>query len=415
MSVIDETTRRLDEGALRALVPQVLASLVRRGEDFDAAEDALQEALLEALRVWPNAPPRDPRAWLTTVATRRLVDARRSEAARQRREETGAGWPEPRAGGPGGSTFEEGDDTLFLLFCCCHPDLAPASQVALTLRAVGGVTTKEIADAFYVPEATMAQRISRAKRTLAGPPARRLDQPGDLAVVLRVLYLVYTTGHMRPPARVDLAGEAIRLARQLTLASEEPEARGLLALMLLNHARLPARLDSEGRIVTLDRQDRGLWDTRAIAEGVRVLQSALAVARPGRYQIEAAITALHDDAASAEETDWPQILAWYDDLVALTDDPVRQDPAAVLGRAVAVGQVLGGAAGLRETDRLRDVLGKRHRWHAVRGHLHELSGDLPAAATAYAEAARRATNVAERDHLVRQAARARAAELGSSA
>ena len=181
--------------------------------------------------------------------------------------------------------------------------------------------------------------------------------------------------------------------------------------MLLNHARLPARFDSAGRVVTLDRQDRGLWDTREIAEGVRVLQSALA--RPSasrRYQVEAAIAALHDDAASAEETDWPQILAWYDDLVALTDDPVRQDPAAVLGRAVAVGHVLGAAAGLRETDRLRDVIGERHRWHAVRGHLHELGGDLPAAATAYAEAARRATNVAERDHLVRQAARARAAE-----
>ena len=252
----------------------------------------------------------------------------------------------------------------------------------------------------------MAQRISRAKRTLRG---RRLDQPGDLAVVLRVLYLVYTAGHA---GRVDLAGEAIRLARQLTLATEEPEARGLLALMLLNHARMPARLDAEGRIVTLDRQDRGLWDTREIAEGVRVLQSALAVQtderRPGRYQVEAAIAALHDDAASAEETDWPQILAWYDELVGLTGDPVRQDPAAVLGRAVAVGHVLGAAAGLRETDRLREVIGERHRWHAVRGHLHELDGDLPGAASAYAEAAHLATNVAERDHLVRQAARARA-------
>ena len=403
--MVGDPARRLDEGALRALVPRVLAGLVRRGEEFDAAEDALQEALLEALRVWPEHPPRDPRAWLATVATRRLVDARRSEAARHRREE--ATYAEPRAGGP--LMTEEGDDTLFLLFCCCHPDLAPASQVALTLRAVGGLTTREIADAFYVPEATMAQRISRAKRALAGPPARRLDRPGDLAVVLRVLYLVYTAGHA---GRVDLAGEAIRLTRQLTLATEEPEARGLLALMLLNHARLPARLDPEGRIVTLDRQDRGLWDTREIAEGVRVLQSALAVQTeerpPGRYQVEAAIAALHDDAASAEETDWPQILAWYDDLVALAEDPVRQDPAAVLGRAVAVGHVLGAAAGLRETDRLRKVIGERHRWHAARGHLHELDGDLPAAATAYAEAARRATNVAERDHLVRQAARARA-------
>jgi RNA polymerase sigma factor (sigma-70 family) len=385
----------IDEGALRALVPRVLAGLVRRGEDFDAAEDALQEALIEALRVWPEHPPREPGAWLTTVATRRLIDARRSEAARRGREDA---LPDPEP-----PSAEAGDDTLFLLFCCCHPDLPPASQVALTLRAVGGLTTKEIADAFYVPEATMAQRISRAKRTVRG---RRLDQPGDLAVVLRVLYLVYAAGHA---GRVDLAREAIRLARQLTLATEEPEARGLLALMLLNHARLPARFDAEGRIVTLDRQDRGLWDTREIAEGVRVLQSALALERRGRYQIEAAIAALHDDAATAGETDWPQILAWYDDLVALTDDPVRQDPAAVLGRAVAVGHVHGPAAGLAETDRLREVLGDRHRWHAVRGHLHELEGDQAAAAAAYVEAARLATNVAERDHLVRRAVAARAA------
>ena len=396
--MIDKPARRLDDAALRDLVPRVLAGLVRQGEDFDAAEDALQEALLEALRVWPGHPPRDPRAWLTTVARRRLVDARRSEAARRRREE------EATHAEPAPAATEEGDDTLYLLFCCCHPDLAPASQVALTLRAVGGLTTREIADAFYVPEATMAQRISRAKRAVQG---RRLDQPGDLAVVLRVLYLVYTAGHA---GRADLAGEAIRLARQLTLATEEPEARGLLALMLLNHARRPARIDSAGRIVTLDRQDRGLWDTGEIAQGVRVLQSALAVGRPGRYQVQAAIAALHDDAASSEETDWPQILAWYDDLVAFTDDPVRLDPAAVLGRAVAAGHVLGAAAGLRETDRLRDVLGGRHRWHAVRGHLHELGGDLDAAAAAYADAARLATDVAERDHLVRQAARARAAQ-----
>ena len=398
----DVPTPPLDERALRALVPRALAGLVRRGENFDAAEDALQEALIEALRVWPEHAPDDPHAWLTTVATRRLVDARRSEASRRRREDVVGAEP------PAPEIADAGDDTLFLLFCCCNPDLAPTSQVALTLRAVGGLTTREIADAFYVPEATMAQRISRAKRTLQG---RRLDQPGDLAVVLRVLYLVYTAGHA---GRVDLAGEAIRLARQLTLATEEPEARGLLALMLLNHARLPARLDAEGRIVTLDRQDRSLWDAREIAEGVRVLQSALAMQteerRPGRYQVEAAIAALHDDAASAGETDWPQILAWYDDLVALTDDPVRQDPAAVLGRAVAVGHLLGAAAGLRETDRLHEVFGNRHRWHAVRGYLHELGGDLAAAATAYAEAARLATNVAERDHMVRQAARARAAE-----
>ncbi|VTR78915.1 RNA polymerase sigma factor [Cellulomonas hominis] len=390
-----------DEGALRALVPRVLAGLVRRGEDFDAAEDALQEALLEALRVWPQHPPRDPRAWLTTVAARRLVDARRSEAARRRREVTTDA--EPPAG-----AVEQGDDTLLLLFCCCHPDLAPASQVALTLRAVGGLTTREVADAFAVPEATMAQRISRAKRTLRGRP---LDRPGDLAVVLRVLYVMYTTGH---GGRVDLAAEAIRLARQLTLATEEPEARGLLALMLLNHARRAARTDADGRLVTLDRQDRALWDTREVAEGVRVLQSALAAGRPGRYQVEAAITALHDDAATAGETDWPQVLAWYDDLVALTGDPVRQDPAAVLGRAVAVGHVRGADAGLRETEPLREVLGDRHRWHAVRGYLHELAGDPRAAADAYAAAARRATDVAEWDHLVRQAARLRAVPAEAS-
>ena len=394
---------RVDEGELRALVPRVLAGLVRRGEDFDAAEDALQEALLDALRVWPEHPPDNPRAWLAAVAMRRLIDARRSEAARRGREEVRQETPpEPVA-------TESGDDTLFLLFCCCHPDLTPATQVALTLRAVGGLSTREIADAFFVPEATMAQRISRAKRSLRD---RRLDEPGDLAVVLRVLYLVYTTGH---GGRLDLAAEAIRLARQLTLATDEPEARGLLALMLLSHARLPARLDSDGRIVTLDRQDRSRWNTREIAEGVRLLRSALAEQRPGRYQIEAAIAALHDDAATAAETDWPQILAWYDDLVALTADPVRQDPAAVLGRAVAVGHVLGAAAGLRETERLREVLGDRHRWHAVRGHLHELDGDPVAAGTAYAEAARRATDVAERDHLVRQAARVRADQPRSSA
>jgi RNA polymerase sigma factor (sigma-70 family) len=401
--MIEKPTRWLDEGALRALVPRVLAGLVRRGEDFDVAEDALQEALLEALRSWPEHPPRDPGAWLETVATRRLVDARRSEAARRGREDRLHSEREPAP-----ASTEVGDDTLFLLFCCCHPDLAPASQVALTLRAVGGLTTREIADAFYVPEATMAQRISRAKRTLRG---RRLNRPGDLAVVLRVLYLIYTAGHR---GRVDLAGEAIRLARQLTLATGEPEARGLLALMLLNHARLPARVDAEGRIITLDRQDRSLWDTRQIAEGVRVLQSALALGRPGCYQIEAAIAALHDDAASVEETDWPQILACYDDLVALSDDPVHKDPAAVLGRAVAVGRALGATAGLRETDRLREVIGDRHRWHAVRGHLYELDRDLPAAAAAYAEAARRATNVAERDHLVRQAARTRSLSMRSA-
>ena len=257
----------LDEGAVRALVPRVLAGLVRRGEDFDAAEDALQEALLEAFGRGPATRRATRSAWLTTVATRRLVDARRSEAARRRREE--ASEPEP---GPEGSTRATTP-------CSCSSAAAirlsrPASQVALTLRAVGGLTTREIADAFYVPEATMAQRISRAKGALRG---RRLGRPGDLAVVLRVLYLIYTAGHAD---RADLAGEAIRLTRQLTLATDEPEARGLLALMLLNHARRPARIDAEGRIAPLNRQDRSLWNVgEVIAEGVRVLQSALSLQR----------------------------------------------------------------------------------------------------------------------------------------
>lgn len=384
---------------LRTLLPRALADLVRRGEDFDAAEDAVQQALLEALRVWPDHPPRDRRAWLVAVATRRLVDARRSETARTRRQEQAATHPLP---GPA----EQGDDTLLLLFCCCSPALPPASQVALTLRAVAGLSTRQIADAFYVPETTMAQRISRAKRALRG---RRLNQPGDLDVVLRVLYLVYTAGHA---GQTDLAIEAIRLAGQLTLATDEAEAHGLLALMLLHSARLPARYDAHGRLVTLDRQDRSLWDTRRIAEGVRVLQTALSAQTqqrpPGRYQIEAAIAALHADAASAAQTDWPQILSWYDELLALTDDPVRQDPAAVLARAVAVGHVHGAQAGLLETDPLEAVLGDRHRWHAVRGYLHELHDDRHGAAAAFATAARLATDVAERDHLLRQATRIRA-------
>ena len=381
----------MDGGQLRALVPSVLATLVRRGEDFADAEDALQDALLEALRVWPQAPPRDPRAWLTTVAGRRLIDARRSDAARRRRELTIE--HEPPAG-----RAEQADDTLLLLFLCCHPDLSAASAVALTLRAVAGLTTREIADAFLVPEPTMAQRISRAKRTLQG---RRLDRPGDLALVLNVLYLVYTAGHS---GRVDLAVEAIRLTRQLTVASAEPEVRGLLALMLLHHARLPGRFDASGALVPLDEQDRSLWNGSEIAEGVEILQAALGEGRQGRYQVQAAIAALHDDARSADETDWPQVLGWYDELIGFVKDPVHDDPAAVLSRAVAVGHVRGPHAGLREVDRVAPVLGDRYRVLAVRAYLHELAGELPAAAAGYAEAADRATSVPERNQLIRRAA-----------
>jgi predicted RNA polymerase sigma factor len=351
--------------------------------------------MVDALRVWPQSPPRDPRAWLIAVAGRRLVDARRSESARRRREEA-------VALDVGQGPTEHGDDTLLLLFLCCHPDLSPASQIALTLRAVGGLSTRAIADAFFVPEATMGQRISRAKRTLQG---RTLGEPGDLAVVLRVLSLIYHAGHGRSP---ELMGDAIRLTRQLSLATPEPEARGLLALLLLQHARLPARTDPAGRLVTLDEQDRSLWDRDEIAEGIVLLQAALAEQRHGRYQMMAAIAALHADAATSAETDWPQIREWYDELVGLSAEPARDDPAAVLNRAIAVGHVEGAAAGLAETERVAAALGDRQQWFAVRAYLYELGGDATLAADAYAAAAARANEVAERDHLIRRAARARA-------
>ncbi|WP_231918364.1 RNA polymerase sigma factor [Microlunatus sagamiharensis] len=391
-------TEPMDEGLLRALVPQVITALLRRGADFASAEDAVQEALIDALRTWPTDPPRDPRAWLTTAAVHRLTDAARSEVARRRREERVDEEPEP---GP----TEQADDTLLLLFLCASPELSPTSAVALTLRAVAGLTTREIADAFLVPEATMAQRISRAKATLRD---RRLDAPADVAVVLHVLHLAYTTGHQGSDERHDLAREAIRLTRQLVLASPEPEVRGLLALMLLHHARHRARV-VDGRLVPLDEQDRALWDRAEVAEGVRILQGALGEHRRGRFQVEAAIAALHDDAATSGETDWPQILSWYDELLALSVDPVRDDPAAVLSRAVAVGHVLGASAGLLEVERVGPELKGRHRVDATRAYLLRLAGDLPAAAEAYARAAERCTSTLERDHLVRQAALAQAA------
>ncbi len=379
---------------VRSLGPHVLATLVRRGEDFASAEDAVQEATIEALRVWPEHPPTNPGGWLTTVASRRLIDARRSESARRTREEA-------VALAPGPSAAEEGDDTLLLLFCCCHPDLSPASQIALTLRAVGGLSTRQIADAFFVPEATMAQRISRAKQTVRGG---QFTEPGDLAVVLRVLSLVYHAGHGR---QNDLAEEALRLARQLTHATPEPEARGLLALLMLQHARLPARTDKDGHFVPMDQQDRSLWNADEIAEAVTILHGALAENRRGRYQVQAAIAALHADAPSAEATDWEQILEWYDELVALSDDPDHHDPAAVLNRAIAVGHVMGPSAGLAETERVTAVLGDRQQWHAVRAYLLEMGGEWKAAGDEYATAAERANDRVERDHLVRRSARAR--------
>ena len=295
----------------------MLGVLVRRGADFAAAEDAVQDALVEAVRVWPEDPPRDPKAWLVTVAWRRFVDAARSEGARRRREVAVEEEPPP---GPAVGV----DDTLRLYFLCAHPSLSPSSAVALTLRAIGGLTTRQVAAAYLVPEATMAQRISRAKRTIADV---RLDEPGDVATVLRVLYLVFNEGYT---GDVDLAAEAIRLTRQLAAVVDHPEVAGLLALMLLHHARRAARTAPDGRLVPLAEQDRGRWDTAMIAEGVEVLQAALARDRLGELQAQAAIAALHADAPSTAETDWVQVVEWYDELVRAHRQPGR--PAQPRGR-----------------------------------------------------------------------------------
>ena len=374
----------MDEVLLRSLTPTVIGILVRRGADFAAAEDAVQEALVEAFRRWPDAPPRDPKGWLVTVAWRKFLDAVKADRARRDREVRVDREPAPAVG-------PAVDDTLQLYVLCAHPSLTPASAVALTLRAVGGLTTRQIAEAYLVPEATMAQRISRAKRTVADV---RFDQPGDLATVLRVLYLVFNEGYS---GDVDLAAEAIRLTRQLHALSTDEEVAGLLALMLLHHARRPARIAPDGRLVPLAEQDRRLWDTRLIAEGVAVLQAALARDRLGEYQAQAAIAALHADAPTAEETDWVQIVEWYDELVRLTDSPVAR-----LNRAVAVGEADGPRAGLAALAQLDPSL-PRHA--AVAAYLHERDGDPVTAARLYAEAAAAATNLPERDHLTRQAAR----------
>jgi predicted RNA polymerase sigma factor len=376
----------VNESPLRELVPAVIGVLVRRGADFASAEDAVQEALIKALDTWPDDPPRDRKGWLVAVAWRKFLDAARAEAARRGRELVVEA--EPLAG-PAPAT----DDTLRLYFLCGHPTLPPASAVALTLRAVGGLTTRQIAAAYLVPEPTMAQRISRAKRRIAGLP---LDQPGDLGTVLRVLYLVFNEGY---GGDVDLAAEAIRLARQLASLTDEPEAAGLLALMLLHHARRPSRTAQGGRLVPLAEQDRSRWDTGMITEGVAILQSALARDRLGEYQAQAAIAALHADAPSAAETDWVQIVEWYDELLRLTDSPVVR-----LNRAVALGEADGPRAGLTA---LAGVSPDLPRYTAASAYLHERGGDLEQAAELYAQAARAATSVPERDHLTREAARVR--------
>ncbi|MDT4960604.1 MAG: hypothetical protein QOF87_251, partial [Pseudonocardiales bacterium] len=365
----------------------VIGVLVHRGVDFATAEDAVQEALIQAALTWPDRQPADPKGWLVTVAWRKFLDARRSEVSRRDREQRVEAEPPP---GP----TETADDTLQLFFLCAHPSLTPASAVALTLRAVGGLTTRQIAQAYLVPEATMAQRISRAKRTVGDVRFEEHWQDSDLATVLRVLYLVFNEGYT---GDVDLAAEAIRLTRQLASMTDDVETAGLLALMLLHHARRPARTRRDGSLVTLAEQDRSRWNTSLIAEGVAVLQAALRRDRLGEFQAQAAIAALHADAPRVEETDWVQIVGWYDELLRLTESPVVQ-----LNRAIAIGEADGPVAGLAALARVDPRL-PRHT--AASAYLHEKAGDILTAARLYADAAQSAPNLAERHHLTRQAAR----------
>jgi len=403
------------ERELREQAPRVLAALVRRHRDFARCEDAVQEALVEAHRAW-REPPTSPFGWLLTVAERRFVDAVRADSARARREQRHAALEAPLADAPAGRAE---DDTLELLALCCHPDLPVASQVALALRAVGGLTTAEVARALLVAEPTLAQRIARAKARLRGVPFGELPavQGGPrLAAVLHVLYLIFTEGHLASGGaalvRDDLAADALRLARQVHGAlPDDGEAQALLGLMVLTVARRPARLTPDGALVPLAEQDRSLWDAAAIAEGAALVQDALARGAAGPYALQAAITALHAEAPTAAATDWPQILALYDLLATLDRNPV-----VMLNRAVAVGEVEGPRAGLAALDAVERELrhGDRHRLDAVRGYLLSAAGDAPAAARAYEAAAGAATAPAERRHLAARAA-ALAAQSSTSA
>ena len=395
------------EDLLRELAPQVLGVLVRRFGDFAAAEDAVQEALLAAAQRWPDdAVPDNPRGWLIQVGARRLTDQIRSEQARRRREDAAALAEPPPA------EVSDTDDTLLLLFLCCHPDLTPASAIALTLRAVGGLTTGEIAAAFLVPEATMAQRISRAKQRIkaSGAGFRRptIDEwPDRLRSVLHALYLIFNEGYATSTGsdviRVELSSEAIRLTRMLhERIPGEAEVVGLLALMLLTDVRRPARTGSSGELIPLAAQDRSLWNRQLIAEGTRLITQALPQDAVGEYQVQAAIAAIHDDARTADETDWVQILQWYDELERLTSNPM-----VTLNRAVAYAMVHGPQAGLALLQTLDEPLGGHFRLAAVRAHLYEQAGDAPAAATHFRAAAARTTSSAERDYLLTQAARLR--------
>ncbi|GAA4905978.1 RNA polymerase sigma factor (sigma-70 family) [Nonomuraea thailandensis] len=404
------------EGLLRELAPQVLGTLVRRYEQFDTCEDAVQEALLDASVQWPrDGVPDNPRGWLVTVAARRVIDQVRSEHARRRREESVAvsvAADELTAPAPGDERAGDRDDTLTLLFLCCHPSLSEASQLALTLRAVGGLTTAQIASAFLVPEATMGQRISRAKQRIKAtgaefrmpPEAERGDR---LRVVLHVLYLIFNEGYTATSGpelhRAELTGEAVRLTRAvLRLLPDDGEIMGLLALMLLTEARRPARTDGDGRLIPLAEQDRSLWDRRLIDEGVELVTKALSSTALGPYQLQAAIAAVHDEAATAGETDWPQILALYGVLSGIEDNPVVR-----LNQAVAVAMVQGPRAGLGLLDELAadDRMAGHHRLAAVRAHLLEMDGDAEEAVAAYREAARLTTSLPERRYLEDRATR----------
>lgn len=403
------------EGLLRELAPRVLGALVRRHAQFDLCEDAVQEALLAASARWPvDGVPGDPRAWLTTVADRRAIDAIRSERSRRDREAAVAAQAAavaPAAGAEPGAAGDA-DDTLTLLLLCCHPSLTPASQVALTLRAVGGLTTDQIARAFLLPEATVGQRISRAKRTIRAAGARfeapagaELDE--RLRAVLQVLYLIFNEGHTVSSGadltRPELTAEAIRLTRELhARRPDDGEVAGLLALMLLTDAHRDARIGPGGMLVTLDRQDRSRWDRAAIEEGVALATRALRQAPLGPYQVQAAIAAVHAEAPSAEETDWPQILALYGVLERLAPGPM-----VALNRAAAHAMVHGPRAGLERLDALAGDprLARHHRLAAVRAHLLERLGEHAAAADAYRAAARATTSLPERRYLEDRAAR----------
>ena len=379
----------VDEVVGRELAPRVLAALVRRGADFATAEDAVQEARIRLLARGDDVPD-DPEAWLITVAWRAFLDMARSQASRRDREER-LGRLERLDLEPPAEAVPETDDTLHLYFLCAHPDLTPSSAVALTLRAVGGLTTRQIAEAYLVPEATMAQRISRAKRTVG---RAGIDRAGDVRTVMRVLYLVFNEGYS---GDVDLASEAIRLTRQLASLTDDPEVHGLLALLLLHHARRASRRGPSGALVPLADQDRDRWDVELITEGIDVLQAALSRDRLGEYQAQAAIAALHADAPTFADTDWVQIVEWYDELLRFADTPVVR-----LNRVVAVGEADGAPAGLAALAEVAEGVPRRT---AVAAHLHERNGDLERAARLYAAAADEARDVAERDHQTLQAAR----------